>query len=356
MERPDIPFPVGGVDLSELEETHNLVRVTPMQQPPLAYSLILPKTWIQESDVGEQPGGVGKLARIGLFADRAAPDATVVQVSFTRLPVEVPLRDWVALQAQQQGIELLRNTPIELAQGPGVDAGGIMRRPDTPPFVVRLLVLPDGGRIFLATAMCPRSRYGEQMEDMTIATHSFKLLNPGGSPRLEQWLEVEVPDPDFTVAMPASWRGRPKEVDAPGKSGTDMLLVREPKEEERGEEPQLMAYLRVKAIERDVAGDPGADDLLFDATEELEAANVQVTSTWEEDDDRGLSHLEDLMDRRIASGTMAGRPVELRSAFVERPPLIFAVTAISVKREAQPLLWMRSKRAYEIAVQTVEPA
>jgi hypothetical protein len=47
--------------------------------------------------------------------------------------------------------------------------------------------------------------------------------------------------------------------------------------------------------------------------------------------------------------------VELRAAFFERGGLAFALTSISVQKSENPVLWMRSKRAYQIALETVRP-
>ena len=120
----ELSFPISGVDLSSLEATHDLVKVDPSGLSHLSYSLVLPKGWVSEEDLGEQDDGIGQLMRIGLFADRVGPDATVAQVSVAKIPFEIDVRDWVEDQAAEFETELVYCQEVQFACGPVVDAGG----------------------------------------------------------------------------------------------------------------------------------------------------------------------------------------------------------------------------------------
>jgi hypothetical protein len=57
----------------------------------------------------------------------------------------------------------------------------------------------------------------------------------------------------------------------------------------------------------------------------------------------------------LARGKLAAADVEVRFGLVRRDQLVFAVSLVSVLRTDDPMLWMRSKRAYEIALLTSRP-
>ena len=342
-----LSFPISDPSLlRDLESTHNLVRVPLPGQPALGYSLILPKGWITEEDLGEQNDGIGRLVRIGLFASHVGPDTTVVQVFYSRVPFEIDVRDWLEYEAAKFGTRLSYCQALDFAVGPVVDAGGLYGPPSSEQ-VVRLVAHADAARIFLVNAMTPRTSYPAQQRNFAIATNSFKLLLPSGSTQLEQWLDTTGGKPAFHVAYPATWTSRPVEKQVPGKSGTDLLLVKD---------EQLAAYTRVKAIDTVQAGEISSTDALQTAAEELQEAGIVLASSWQEDNDPSLRRVEGLAAAYLAAGQMGGNTVDLRFGLVKRGNLLFSVTLISVQKNENPILWMRSKRAYEIALATARPA
>jgi len=341
----ELSFPISGVDLSTLEATHDLVKVNPSGLPHLSYSLVLPKGWVSEENLGEQDDGIGMLMRIGLFADRVGPDATVAQVSAAKIPFEIDVRDWVEDQAAEFETELVYCQEVQFACGPVVDAGGLYGPPDNRQ-VIRLVAHADGARIFLISLMTPLYRYDEQRDNIAIATNSFKLLKPSGSSKLEQWLDTAGGEPAFHVAYPASWKSRPVARPIPGKSAVDIVLARE---------NQLAGYLRVKATDPAVAGEATTHEALKIATEELQEGGVVLTAAWREDQSPGVRRIREPLAAFVTSGRLGERSVELRIALFERAGLVFALSSISVQKDENPVLWMRSKRAYEIALETARP-
>ncbi len=340
-----LTFPTSGLDLSGLEATHNLVQMTPTGHAPLSYSLILPKGWITEEDLGQQSEGIGQLVRIGLFAERVGPDATVAQVYFSQIPFEIDVRDWLEDKAAEFGTELVYCQNLQFACGPVVDAGGLYGPADNRQ-VVRLVAHADSARIFLVSVMTPLFRYDEERNNIAIATNSFRLLKPGGSPQLEQWLDSGGGKPSFHVAYPASWVSRLLDKPIPGKSAVDIILARD---------NELAGYLRVKATNPEAAGEISTRGALKIATEELQEGGVDLTAAWREDQSPGVRRIEEPLAAYVTNGRLGEKSVELRVALFERGGLGFAFSSISIQKSENPVLWMRSKRAYEIALQTARP-
>jgi hypothetical protein len=342
MQLPTFPVIVADALLEHMPQTHNLVEVTPFGIQRMAFSLVLPKGWVTEENLGQQQDDIGRLVRVGLFASKVGPDATVVQVFFTHMPFEVGLRDWVEVQAETFGTSLVHCQNYHFASGSAVDAGGFYGT-GASQNIVRIVAQADDARILMVSAMAPAALYKKEQDNVAIATNSIKFLFPSGSSLLEQWLEAGAEEPSFRVAHPASWISRVVVKRVQGKSGVDLSLLKG---------SQVMAYVRVKAINR---GNPLVDQDLRLAEEELRESSVEIASAWAEDNDQSIGKVAGVLRAVHGVGSLSGSPVELRVAFVQRGSLLFAVTLISVRKQDDNFLWLRSKRAYEIALATAEP-
>lgn len=341
-----LSFPVSGIDLEKLSETHQLVRFTPNSDTSLAFSLMLPKNWAMVKDLGPQPGAVGDLTKIGLFTETPlGPSAANLQVFLSRVPFELNLRDWVEYQAETFGTSILSADEYQFAIGTVLDAGGLYGPPQARQ-VVRMMAHSDSGRIFLVVAAVAEARYQLLQKDIAVALCSFSLVTPSGSEALEASLKTTVGPPDFSVSHPASWIAKDVTKHLPGKSGLDLVLLKD---------QQLMSYLRVKAITQEVASTDSSGSKLKTANEELAEAGVVVTANWQKDPDPVLNTIPGASGLVIAPGTLNGTPIELRFALLHRSPLWFALVLISVLKTSDRILWMRSKRAYEIALLTAQP-
>ena len=337
--------PAGSDRLAGLEKTHRLVQVTPFSQEALAYSLILPQDWKMEEDLGEQPGGVGVLTRIGLFGERVTPDTAIVQVTVTRMPLEVGLRNWLSFQSHRNGVRLSELKEERFACGP-VATGVGEYGPPANKQSVWVVAHADGGCIFLVMAMVRATREAEVRRNLEIATRSFKLLHPTGNPLLEEWMEVEHGPPRFVLAYPASWVSQPVHEQLRGKAGVDIKLATD---------GQLFGYLRVKTIDPNEAGHQTPEQYVKVAVEELAEAKVSLKGSWSPDKEPREWGIVGLTVGNKAAGTLNGAAIEIRYALLDRPPLQFALTLLSTPQTDDPILWMRSDRAYEIALCTVRP-
>jgi hypothetical protein len=348
MATAELSFPLDLPGLTDgVAQTHDLIHLTPGGQERNAYSILIPKGWTAETDLGEQPVDAGALTRIGFFHDRVGPDAAIVQVCMTQLPLEVGLRDWVQFQAGQFAVQLTVCREVQFTYGLGVDAGGWAGPPDNR-HVARLVAFVDEGRIFVCLAMVRKERYPALIRDFTIATQSFSLVHPTDHHQLEQWLCGNARGAaSFRVAFPASWVSRNVNIPVRGKTGFDVLLLRE---------EELQAYLRIKAIHPSIAGGDLSDGaLLRVAAEELAEANLRLTGSWTSADEPMFAGLPDLTGFYFSPGTFGKVSVEFRCALLERGGLRFVLTLLSGRKIDDPIVWMRARRALEIALSTVEP-
>jgi hypothetical protein len=179
-----------------------------------------------------------------------------------------------------------------------------------------------------------------------VATTMIRLLAPGGTDQLEQWVEASATGPDFVVAHPATWSWRPVPPMAAGKSAIDIYLAHD---------NRLMGYVRVKSSAPGVATPAPAQAALAQATAELREAGVTALTAWVPETDPAILATADLQTAFVAEGKLGDANVELRIGLLDRGAQ-FAVTLIAVRRAHDVMTWMRSKRAFEIALITVRPA
>jgi hypothetical protein len=111
----------------------------------------------------------------------------------------------------------------------------------------------------------------------------------------------------------------------------------------------------VKATDPVVAGTMSTHESLKMGTEELQEGGVALTAAWNEDRSPELQRFGGSLAAYVTRGRMGDKPVELRFGLLERGGLVFALSSISVEKAENPVLWMRSKRAYEIALETAHP-
>ncbi|MBF0466336.1 MAG: hypothetical protein HQK94_14785 [Nitrospirae bacterium] len=325
--------------------THELVENKPFGKTSLAYSLLLPKGWLMEGESYEQEAENGQIVRTGMFLENLTPDAAVVQVAYSKLSFEINVSDWVQYQMGFLHTDIIYVQHQNFACGPVVDAGGYARQLGKR-LVIRMVGHADSTRIFLVMGIAIADRYEELKRNIAIAANSFKLLKPTGITFMEKRMSFIVQSPNFMVSYPASWQTRLVKTRIEGKSGLDLLWLIEGK---------MMAYLRVKTIDSSVTTVTNSDERKGIAMDEITEGGVLIMSPWIEDKDLSVNMVADLEDAYVSKGMLNKAQVELRLGFVKREDLIFAVTLISVPREYDPMLWMHSKRAYEIALLTATP-
>ena len=324
---------------------YELRHVIPNQDRQLAYAIVVPKECRSIQHFSDQTENPGQLMRIGLFADRNQSKAVALQVFMSRMPCEVDLKDWLMLQATRFRARLTSVEPSTRHNGSQALTAEGTSGEGQQTQLSRLTALVDSGRIFLFVASASPERYAAESQTITIASESFELLEPVGTSRMEAWKKNRSQAPDFVVAYPASWSSRRGAASMRGKSSLDLQLMREEK---------LQAYVRVKATDPAAAlsfnPDPAAELKLLQ--DELASASIRCTSAWQSITEPSWRAIDGVKQRWIAEGTLAGRRLDLRFGDVWRQGLLFSVLGISIPYERNPLLSMRSKRAYDIALAT----
>jgi hypothetical protein len=292
-----------------------------------------------ETDLGEGPGGFGQPRPIGLFAPSADPGTPFVAVNVARLPIEVNLADWVDFLCRQDGWSPFASRWWRTPNGLFVDVGATRAQPP-PGDVMRVMAHADNGRIFQVAGVAPRTQWDRWKDHLLVACSSFKLKVATGDDSLEPMLQWEGGDPGFGFAFPATWSATPKPPSVPGKSATDVKLA-------DGE--QLIAYMLVKATSRLAHPEATPELLVAQARSELERGGFRATGapTRAPSDDPGEKR-SGWSGTSVLPGRMWDRAVETRIGVKMLPGIAISISLVAVDKEANPLLWMRSKRAFEI--------
>ena len=314
--------------LPVLAPTHERVEVTVESREADSYSLVLPKTWVRLDDFGNQPDSPGQLVQIGYFVSAGQPDAAAFQVFVTRPLFEVDLADWLRFQAD------LRETPLtQILRTPS--AAGLLAEAstETDGAILRMAACADSGRIFFLIAQAPVEQFAIHARDLAIAIQTFCLSAPSGSSRLERWLTADLKEPAFSVEFPMSWQPQPIAGPHARANALHLRLLGE---------KSLAGYVRVKA-ERAGKKDQAAAFAVM--SREIERAGVHLRSDWRTDGPYS-----------IATASAGADDFELRAAWVKRQETAFTFTAVSVLRAENPVLWMRTKRAFDIVYASAQPA
>ena len=201
----------------------------------------------------------------------------------------------------------------------------------------------DGARVFVTSGVALESQWDNWKDDFLVALSSFELVAPIGDDALEAFAQWEGGDPGFGVAFPATWRAAEKKRTLPGKSGVDIRLT---------DGDELLAYISVKVTGLESERDTTKERLLEEAQDELRSAGFQASAPPTL---LAIDPLRSLVPgyegAYVGGGRMVASDVETRIGFQFVPEMAFSITLISVTQEQNPLLWMRSKRAFELACQ-----
>ena len=138
----------------------------------------------------------------------------------------------------------------------------------------------------------------------------------------------------------------PDNLKIPGKSGLNLILA---------PDGSLNAYVRVKAIDVRIVPDLSMQKLVKDATEELAEGSVTLHNAWQQNPDPVIGQTPDLELALIAQGSVQSAAYEIHFGVVQRPPLIFCVTAIVIAMQTDAIASLRGRRVYKLALATARP-
>jgi hypothetical protein len=160
--------------------------VTPLGDPKLAFSLVVPRDW-KPLRRFVTPETLAQDARefipLGAFA---CPDgSSLIEVRYLRVPVHISLSRFAAAYVQNAGLLPLARRRLELAGRQWEDL--VLRGKEQPPRLMRWSASRHGELIFIVASSSPEAEFEQRVEAFTAAAASFRPLQ--GSP-LEQSLSL----------------------------------------------------------------------------------------------------------------------------------------------------------------------
>jgi len=346
----DIPYAAPTL-VDTIEQTHANLRLTPNDDPKLAYQLGIPKTWAYSKTFGPVVEHLMKPQGLGFFAGSTAPGAPVIAVTVTRCPFEIPVDAWVKLTLASEGYEIVAAKYFPGPHGLFFDATAVRMLEDREE-VVRTTARVDGSNIFSVNTVCGRKQWDVAKELFWIAHVSFHLVEGTGETRMEPWKAVYGVNPDFQTFHPFSWFGEKVKPAWEGISAVDIRLL-------NAAQTTVLGYLQVKA-QRALPDHPPRDlaALRDDSLAKLKKALGYVPS-------RPFHPLTLADDPRseVADGWLGGFAGEaklgdsnaaVRLGYIRRAELTFSLLALSAPVRDDTLAALRTQRAFEIARDTLQ--
>jgi hypothetical protein len=334
----DDPFPISfgeAVPEEVLRDVFTTITYIPPVAPELSFQIILPQDWTQATGVEMSPLGAGTFSQVAVFS---GGEEIAVQVLATLIRYEVDLVDWLGLQAEQMGLTLFNVVSGQTPYGQAVHAVG---RSDNGAHL-RLLTMGNGASVVLLIAGTPAHPPEVLRETLGVAAASFQFTAPCTQQTREPVAVFTDSGNLFRFLCPESWSLQPLDALRPVKAGLDCRIANE---------NNLIAYLRIEAdtrYPRDGAGLPQMVALTFQEITEtgINIQEIQVVSNSE----AGLPE-QWLGTCQVGEGTA-------QVALLLRPAANcwLGVYALFPNRDSDPWGWLRGKRAYDLAVATLEPA
>jgi hypothetical protein len=304
---------------------------------------------------------------LGFFASHHTDGAPVIAVTATGIPYEVPLDVWARLVFEREGYEVVaaawfpgptglffditgvragKPQPEEAAQNAPADAD---QATANTVHVRRSAIRAYAPEVISVNCLCALGHWEFAKEVFWAALATFKFTAPGPT-RFESWVQVATTAPGFEFAHPASWLNEPVAQPPEGISAIDVRLP--------GEDDRLMAYLQVRAELLDGREPPTVEELEASELERLEGSGfvpAQASEPRPERDDPRAAAVAGWLGSFVVDGTLQDAPVTTLRGYLLRNEVVFTLLLISPRRDANPVVWLRALRAYEIARATLKP-
>jgi hypothetical protein len=332
----DEPIPISFGEAVPEEVVRNCyitVRCDPTAAPELSFRIVLPQHWTQATGVEMSPLEAGRFSQVAVFS---GGEEIAVHVLATLIRYEVDLLDWLGLQAAQMGFTLLNAVSGQTPCGQAVHAVG---RSNTGAHL-RLLSMGNGASVVLLIGGMPDGAPEEIRETLGGAAASFEFTTPCARQTREPVAMFTDSANLFRFLCPESWSIQPLDELRPVKAGANCRLAIE---------STLIAYMRIEAdtrFPRDGAGLPQMVALAFQ----------EITET-------GIN----IQEIEVVSNSEAGLPEQwlgtchvgeetAQVALLLRPAANcwLGAYALYPNRDSDPWGWLRGKRAYDLAVATLE--
>ena len=167
----------------------------PPQEPSLAYSLTVPKSWSEVSTEHVLPLKLEGLKSL------VGPHQAHIQLSATRLNREIGAGDWLKYYAFA-----LSRTLVTIEVQTAHFADGLLQfNPSNNLFIERVTTLIHGPWLILLSCLASEGAYSALAETFGMVVTSFRLLNPPSPATIEPRLAHHLPA-GLQFDCPTSWQ------------------------------------------------------------------------------------------------------------------------------------------------------
>ncbi len=325
-----------------LSQSQVAVRLIPLRDISAGYRSLVPAGWGAVTRLDGVRFEPGRPEPMGFFVQSDRDGAAAIVISQARPPVELRLEDYVRGQCAHEGWRVRSEHWFPALGGEmrlevGAERGrGVLgaRR--------RVIAFVDNGRVLLHSATAPRSAWAGLDPLLWSSAESFELLCPTRVARLEAWEVQSVGG--LHVELPRSWTA--KFVSAtPELSAIDANL---------NVGPRLHGYVRVKG--RRTFRPRPVEGLLDVVDQELrEVGIVPARRKPAEAQVAGAEVPAGWLGTFASEVRMFDGPADAHYGFKFVDGLEVSVVGLSPTVEDDRAGWLRTRRAFEIALHTASP-
>lgn len=315
-----------------LRDRFGMVSAVPPLAPELSFRLALPRDWGQVADIPMSPLNPETFSMAAAFK---ASDEVSVQVLAALVPWEVDLVDWLHLKAEAHQFKLLNIAEGGTEYGQAVHA--VAQAADAAH--LRLVAMGNGPSVVLCLGRMPEGAPESVRETLGVAAASFAFTEPCWQQTREPVTLYTDRETMFRFLHPESWSFETLDALRPAKAAANFRITGE---------TDTLAYLRVQADTRYPRDEEGLRQILQLMTEEISDAGVVVHEL------KAMCEKEGALEQWLGECQLGANTVHI--AILLRPAASSWLGALMLcpKRDADPWSWMRGKRAYELAVATLE--
>ncbi len=333
----------GGHGFSPEVQRERFVRVeTGFDLTGRKLTLLVPKTWAAIPPPNPAPDAIDALRMVAFWSDGTTPPAPLsLQVFTGRFPREIAAAHYLRRMATAMRFEPLVVEPVSSALADSLVGFQV----NLVPFRGRLLIRLYGSMVVATLASGPASRYEEMasLYDFLVRGASIENLTAGGP--MEPRRDIAL-GPRLTCQMPGSWTSEHQAGPDRLRGLTEMTSM--------AQDGTPIGRLRLKWLANQVAGTP---------PEELEKLRKEITSAGLTIGPRTRATGAESMlpgklilkahDVHLATLGNSGGMLELHRLVVVGRGFTLAITMLNAANQTDFTAWALSRRALEIAVETL---
>lgn len=341
-------MPVGPLfTQAELDSEFETRRTTPFEDDTLSLSLGVRQSWKWVPLVTGQKSSTERLVPLVRCEADGDPEAAV-EVKYVTLTHEVDLRDWIDLFVDSQQTEVLAGQTGNYETESVVDALMRYRDPSETagePFVARIGFVKDGNRVFVVSGSARESRFLAHAKEFALAIVSFNLLHPSETRFAEELLSASIETrPPMYFDHPSSWLSSAID-SSEGAVGVDLS---------HGSSEKPVAAILVRVYDKSTTQALDPEKLAWSFFEEARSGAEAISLDRQALDIEAKSELFERPGRlRVYELTLDGVPLVARLLVLEDDVRWYTIGAIGPSRERTPILWMITKRAFELCCQSL---